>query len=456
MAHMQLLRQALQGVLLLAILALAGCVAVNPRGSSDGLKPGMNYMQPIKWRITYTYRVAEIKPSQKLLRKRDSALFPGIPAVGKGTYEVWLAGPLECEDCRNVTMTVTSPAPTKVAKGKDTDATFVYYDFTPDGYLPREINASVTWEFITFERYAYWEGLKREEYDKSSDLYKEYTKLESPINSHPVLKKEALRCIPEGDPTDYKTTALNAYNYELEHFVYNYQDLEDMVYNGLQATTPSYRAWENKSGVCDELANVYCSMLREAGIPARPVAGWVHDRTLHFAGGHAWAEFYLPGAGWVPVDPTWGSSQELIDQRNSILGFKRQISWGDYYFGKHEPYRIVMFKDWNYTLNPPPKTPKAKKTEDIIVGYTDRMSGVHDVVSGFEPTLGRQSEWGGAGWYRSAKTAVRNFNITEVCLGPPSKAELADLKKQIEAEGAHYLQVPTAPWKYPVDTTATQ
>lgn len=435
---------------------LPGCTNFDPRASSDGLKPGMNYMQPLKWRMTYTYRVAEIKPNQRMYKKQDSALFPGIPAVGKGTYEVWLAGPLECEDCRAVKMTVTNPAPTKVAKAKDSDATFVYYDFAPDGYLPQEINASVTWEFVTFERYAFWDGMQPEDYDKAGALYKQYTKLEAPIDTHPGIKKTAKECIPENDPLNFRETAHNAYNYELQHFVYSFDSLESRAYTGLAACSPSFRAWENKSGVCDELTNVYCSLMREAGIPARPVAGWVHDRSLGFAGGHAWAEFYLPGAGWVPVDPTWGVYDEIIDQKFSMLGFKRQISQTDYYFGKHEPYRIVLFKDWNYTLNPPPRTPKAKKSETFMVGYTDRMSGVHEVVSGFETLSGKEGRFGGAGWYRSAKAAVNNFRPEVVCLGPPTKAELAELKKQIQAEGGHYLQVPTAPWNYPVTTTRTQ
>lgn len=61
----------------------------------------------------------------------------------------------------------------------------------------------------------------------------------------------------------------------------------------------------NGGGVCRDLAALYISLLRAAGVPARLVTGYLGgDNPLGF---HAWVEFYAPGgpAGqdpWVPVD----------------------------------------------------------------------------------------------------------------------------------------------------------
>jgi hypothetical protein len=55
---------------------------------------------------------------------------------------------------------------------------------------------------------------------------------------------------------------------------------------------------ENGGGVCRDLAALYASLLRAAGIPARLVAGYIAS-VEEF---HAWVEFYAGDQGWVPVD----------------------------------------------------------------------------------------------------------------------------------------------------------
>ncbi len=47
------------------------------------------------------------------------------------------------------------------------------------------------------------------------------------------------------------------------------------------------------------------SILRAAGVPARPVGGVVVTDGDH-AYPHFWAEFFLTGIGWIPVDPAFG------------------------------------------------------------------------------------------------------------------------------------------------------
>lgn len=59
-----------------------------------------------------------------------------------------------------------------------------------------------------------------------------------------------------------------------------------------------------KQGMCLQFARLYVAIARAAGLPARVVEGLV----VTPPGGsssylHAYAEFYLPGYGWVPVEP---------------------------------------------------------------------------------------------------------------------------------------------------------
>ena len=54
-------------------------------------------------------------------------------------------------------------------------------------------------------------------------------------------------------------------------------------------------------GNCWDYSDVFITLCRAAGIPARQVAGWRSGR-----GGHIWAEVYLERFGWIQVDPTTG------------------------------------------------------------------------------------------------------------------------------------------------------
>jgi transglutaminase-like putative cysteine protease len=64
--------------------------------------------------------------------------------------------------------------------------------------------------------------------------------------------------------------------------------------------------WSNRSGSCRDLAVLFIEVCRSVGLAARFVSGYeagvdAGERYLH-----AWAEVFLPGAGWRGYDPTHG------------------------------------------------------------------------------------------------------------------------------------------------------
>jgi transglutaminase-like putative cysteine protease len=70
------------------------------------------------------------------------------------------------------------------------------------------------------------------------------------------------------------------------------------------------------SGSCSEYAFVYIAMCRAAGLPARYVGSVVargEEASFDFVY-HRWVEVYLPGWGWVPVDPSGGDQESPRDQ----------------------------------------------------------------------------------------------------------------------------------------------
>ncbi|WP_263970902.1 transglutaminase family protein [Leptolyngbya sp. NIES-2104] len=70
---------------------------------------------------------------------------------------------------------------------------------------------------------------------------------------------------------------------------------------------PPGLTWTQKKGSCRDLTVLFIEVCRAIGLAARFVSGYQEgdpdhpDRYLH-----AWAEVYLPGAGWRGYDPTHG------------------------------------------------------------------------------------------------------------------------------------------------------
>jgi transglutaminase-like putative cysteine protease len=63
-------------------------------------------------------------------------------------------------------------------------------------------------------------------------------------------------------------------------------------------------------GACRDTAVLLAEMLRDLGLAARVISGYLRetDEEVRRAEGslHAWTEVFLPGAGWVGLDPTNG------------------------------------------------------------------------------------------------------------------------------------------------------
>jgi transglutaminase-like putative cysteine protease len=96
-------------------------------------------------------------------------------------------------------------------------------------------------------------------------------------------------------------------------------------------------------GSCRDLALLMMEAARELGLAARFVSGYLYvparDGPTPIGGGstHAWCQVYLPGAGWVELDPTNGivGNRDLI--RVAVARDPRQaIPLSGTWFGKPE------------------------------------------------------------------------------------------------------------------------
>jgi transglutaminase-like putative cysteine protease len=76
-------------------------------------------------------------------------------------------------------------------------------------------------------------------------------------------------------------------------------------------TTPVMKFFEQKRGVCQDFTHFMISCLRSTGLAARYVSGYLmtrsgpaRQRPVSADASHAWVALFVPGAGWIDLDPT--------------------------------------------------------------------------------------------------------------------------------------------------------
>ncbi len=102
-------------------------------------------------------------------------------------------------------------------------------------------------------------------------------------------------------------------------------------------------ACTSKRGNCTDFHSLFIGMMRASGIPARFEIGFpLPDSKSEgdIPGYHCWAEFYLDGTGWVPVDASeaWKNPAKR-----------------DYFFGAHDVNRVFFTYGRDLHLSPDQK-----------------------------------------------------------------------------------------------------
>ncbi len=94
--------------------------------------------------------------------------------------------------------------------------------------------------------------------------------------------------------------------------------------------TPLSEVLATKRGVCQDFAHLAIGCMRSLGLAARYVSGYMEtlpppgqEKLLGADATHAWVSVFIPGWGWLEIDPTNGCTP---DERYIILGWGRDFA----------------------------------------------------------------------------------------------------------------------------------
>ncbi len=113
------------------------------------------------------------------------------------------------------------------------------------------------------------------------------------------------------------------------------RELNSAIHNTFEYTpqatrvdSPIDEALLMRKGVCQDLTHIMITLVRHLQIPCRYVSGYLYlpSRGQERASGeatHAWIEAFLPGLGWIGLDPT---NDTLTDDRHIRVAIGRDYA----------------------------------------------------------------------------------------------------------------------------------
>lgn len=148
-----------------------------------------------------------------------------------------------------------------------------------------------------------------------SSLIRKYTKPLKYWETNTEINNQAKELVK--DQTTVTGAAKQIYQFVSRHLTYDY---ESSSKKGFVVRLGGPEALEKKKGICMEYVDLFISLARAVGLPARQLDGYAYAYeentpiTPNAQGGdylHSWVQFYDPKLGWLAIDPTWGSTSGL-------------------------------------------------------------------------------------------------------------------------------------------------
>jgi transglutaminase-like putative cysteine protease len=293
-------------MVVLALLVAAASISVP--AASDGVKPKMRTFD-----FTYVAEVTE------------------IPA-GANDVSIWIPYPQSDANQKISNMKITSPYPTRVTRDPELGNQMLYVNIKQ----PKTSSVRIEMSFRVERR----EHIRNNFTTVKANLAGGEPSVERWLKPDKLVPIDGRIRQLALDVTQGKTTDL-----EKARAIYDYA-VSNLKYDKSGTgwgRGDIYYACDVKRGNCTDFHAVFIGFNRSVGIPARFEIGFPlpPDRSEgEISGYHCWAQFYLKGIGWVPVDASEASKNPAKKE---------------YFFGAHDEHRVLFTVGRDVRLSPPQK-----------------------------------------------------------------------------------------------------
>ena len=199
-----------------------------------------------------------------------------------------------------------------------------------DGIVPESLVVNVSFN-LNRSFYSAWGETPITSADTTQESLRRYLSPDRLIPITGQIKEEAEKVVTEEMGDLQKAKAI--YEYVAENMTYAKSGIGwgrgDAVY-----------ACNAGQGNCTDFHSLFIGMARAVGIPTRFVMGFPVPQDKNqgeISGYHCWAEFYVKGIGWIPVDASEASKYPELRE---------------FYFGNLDPNRVEFTIGRDIQLDP--------------------------------------------------------------------------------------------------------